>query len=210
MATRESQKNARRSAILDAARNLILQDTSQDFSMPDLAQKAGVSLVTPYNLFGSKSGIMLEIVRQDIFERAAEINALPRTSLPQWISALSQALAQVYYQNRHFYRRMIVTLVAQESAGAQRDMLALGYGMFGPAVAALQAQGLLRSSPSANILAQNLSHIVSGALQRRLMERVVEEELRQDIEIAVTLTLAGLCGEDDRAILLARLKAIGG
>src|ERR1700741_4085140 len=113
MGIRETQKNVRRQAILDAARTLIRDGKGDDFSMPDLAEKAGVSLVTPYNLFGSKSDILLEIARQDIFERAAEIDRLPCEQLPQWIGDLAATLARVYYRNRHFYRRMIVTMTAQ-------------------------------------------------------------------------------------------------
>ncbi len=210
MSIRESQKNARRVAILDAARALILEDKSRDFSMPDLAQKAGVSLVTPYNLFGSKSSILLEIARRDIFERAAEIDQLPCDRLPEWIAALAGTLAHVYYRNRHFYRRMIVTLVAQESAEGQREVLALSYGMFAPAVGRLQSRGILRATLPAAIVAQNLSHSVSGALQHRLMERLSEDALRRDIETAIILTLAGLCGEADRAELMARLGSLGG
>ena len=112
MRIRELQKHARRRAILDAARTLILEDKTRDFSMPELAQKAGVSLVTPYNLFGSKSHILLEIVREDIFEPVQAIGDLSCDTLGDWIAELSATLARIYYRNRHFYRRMIVTLVA--------------------------------------------------------------------------------------------------
>lgn len=209
MGIRETQKNVRRQAILEAARTLIREGKGDDFSMPDLAEKAGVSLVTPYNLFGSKSDILLEIARQDIFERAAEIDRLSCERLPQWIGDLAAALARVYYRNRHFYRRMIVTLTAQESAAGQREASELSYGMFTPAITRLQERGLLLSPLPAAMIAQNLSHGVSGALQHRLMERGTEEGLRRDIEIAIILVLAGLCGETDRQALLTRLEELG-
>jgi AcrR family transcriptional regulator len=47
MGIRELQKNVRRRAILDAAQMLMQEGKSRDFSMPNLAQRAGVSLVTP-------------------------------------------------------------------------------------------------------------------------------------------------------------------
>ena len=209
MGIRETQKNVRRQAILDAARTLIREGKGDDFSMPDLAEKAGVSLVTPYNLFGSKSDILLEIARQDIFERAAEIDRLKCEQLPEWISDLATTLARVYYRNRHFYRRMIVTLTAQESAAGQRESSELSYGMFTPSIVRLQERGLLLSPLPASMIAQNLSHGVSGALQHRLMERGSEEGLRRDIEIAIILVLAGLCGAADRTVLLTRLEELG-
>jgi AcrR family transcriptional regulator len=208
MGTREIQKNARRQAILDAARSLILDGKSKDFSMPDLADKAGVSLVTPYNLFGSKSSILLEIARQDIFERAREIEIIPCDTLAQWIADLSRTLARVYYRNRHFYRRMIVTLTAQESAEGQREVLELGYMMFEPAIARLQGQGKLLSVASARTLAKQLSHSVSGSLQHCLMERGSEDGLKNEIETGILITLAGFCTKGDRAALLERIAAI--
>src|SRR6516165_2111236 len=105
MSIRESQKAARRSAILDAARSLILEGGRGDFSMPALAAAAGVSLVTPYNLFGSKASILLEIARANIFGRMTAIGDLRCESLAQFLSDLSAVLAKVYYEDRHFYRR---------------------------------------------------------------------------------------------------------
>jgi AcrR family transcriptional regulator len=205
---RALNKQMRKRAILDAARALILEDKSKDFSMPALAERAGVSLVTPYNLFGSKSNILLEIVREDIFERARDIDALPCHDLSAWISELSATLARVYYRKRHFYRRMIVTLVAQESAEGQRAVLALTYAMFEGPIVRLQQAGSLASAPGALTIARNLSHSVSGALQHRLMERGSEDALQRDIECGVILTLSGLCGEAKRRLLLNRLAAV--
>ena len=208
LGARALNKQASKQAILDAARALILEEKSKDFSMPALAERAGVSLVTPYNLFGSKSNILLEIVREDIFERAREIDGLACQDLAQWISDLSATLARVYYRNRHFYRRMIVTLVAQESAERQRAVLDLSYDMFEGPVGRLQQSGSLAGTPGARTVARNLSHTVSGALQHRLMERGSEEALKRDIECGVILTLAGLCGDEQRPLLLSRLLGL--
>ncbi len=210
MGTRELQKTARRRAILDAARTLIRDDKDRDFSMPALAEKAGVSLVTPYNLFGSKSSILLEIVREDIFDRIVDIVAPAGESLADWIDNLSRTLARIYYRNRHFYRRMIVTLVAQESAEAQRASLEFSFRMFAVPLKRLQDQGLLTTVVSAEVLARHLAHSISGSLQHRLMERGTEDLLRQEIEMGLLLLLAGLCGDDERQGLRVRMAELAG
>jgi AcrR family transcriptional regulator len=206
--TRELQKTARRRVILDAARSLILDGKTRDFSMPELAQKAGVSLVTPYNLFGSKSSILLEIVREDIFEPVQAIGDLQGETLVDWIAELSRTLAKIYYRNRHFYRRMIVTLVAQESAESQRESLALNYAVFESVISRLQSSGKLLSTISAATLAQYVAHSVSGSLQHRLMERGTEDGLRRDIETGILLVLAGVCSDMDRKQLVKRIEAL--
>ncbi len=208
MGTRELQKTARRRAILEAARALILGGKERDFSMPTLAEKAGVSLVTPYNLFGSKSSILLEIVREDIYARIADIGDISATSVIEWVSALSATLAQIYYRNRHFYRRMIITIVAQENAEEQRAALEFSYGMFAEPLRRLQEQGLLLSLVPAEIVARHMAHSISGSLQHRLMERGTEALLRQEIEMGLLLLLSGICPDEERAKLRERMAVL--
>ena len=208
MATREAQKNARRRAILDAARALIQEGKDKDFSMPALAERAGVSLVTPYNLFGSKSEILLEIARADIFERAEAIEALPTDDLVEWVSEVSRTLARIYYRNRHFYRRLIITLVAQESAQGLRETFELGARAFEAPLTRLQDQGKLLCAVPAAILARHISHSVTGSLQYRLMERGSEDKLRDEIEMGILVVTAGACDGKDRSLLLERLRKL--
>lgn len=208
MGTREIQKGVRRKAILEAARDLIREAKGDDFSMPDLAERAGVSLVTPYNLFGSKSSILLEIAKQDIFERTAEIDGLQVDSLYRWVEQVAELLAGVFHRNRHFYRRMIVTLTAQESAEAQREVMTLGIGMFVAAAERLQRESLLAATLPPSVIARHLSNAVSGILQGRLMERGSEAVLRRDLEVALSLSVAGLCHEKDRQALLDRAAVL--
>lgn len=208
MGAREANKTLRRRAILDAARALIMEDKDRDFSMPALAKRAGVSLATSYNLFGAKSDILLDIVREDIFQRQAEIDAIEADTAVEWMASLARVLAHVFYSKRHFYRRMIVTLTASENPDAQRASLALAYGMFERPVARLMERGWLNGAVSASVAAQHLAHCVTGSLQRRLMERGTEERLRRDIEMAVLLVLGGLCRVKERDALALRLAAL--
>jgi AcrR family transcriptional regulator len=208
MSVRELQKNTRRRAILDAARSLILEGKDRDFSMLTLAEKAGVSLVTPYNLFGSKSSILLEIVREDIFARIASVEVLASDSLAGWVAALSATLGRVYYQNRHFYRRMIVTLVQQQNADSQREALEFSYRTFENALSGLQERGTLPATVPAAVLARQFAHSVSGSLQQRLMQRGTEEMLRREIELGLLFLLAGVCADADRLVLRDRIVVL--
>jgi len=208
MSVREAQKNTRRRAILDAARSLILEGKDRDFSMLTLAETAGVSLVTPYNLFGSKSSILLEIVREDIFERIAHVEKLASDSLAEWVAALSATLAEIYYRNRHFYRRMIVTLVAQQNADTQRASLEFSYRIFENALKHLQARGILPDTVPVDLLARQCAHSVSGSLQQRLMQRGTEALLCREIELGLLFLLAGICADADRQMLRDRINAL--
>ena len=208
MSTRELQKNARRRAILDAARALILDGKERDFSMPTLAAKAGVSLVTPYNLFGSKSNILLEIVREDIYDKVTDIDSVSDRGLCEWLAELSAKLALVYFRNRHFYRRMIVTIVAQENVEIQREGLEFSYGMFETPLKRMQQEGILSDVVPSHLLARHVAHSVSGSLQHRLMRRGTEDQLAREIEMGLLLLLAGISSEGERTIMRSRMAAL--
>ncbi|PZU10101.1 TetR/AcrR family transcriptional regulator [Sphingomonas sp.] len=65
-----------REAVLDAAETL-LRDGKADFSMRDLAARAGVSFATPFNQFGSKAAIMHALSARRIDTMAARFADAP-------------------------------------------------------------------------------------------------------------------------------------
>ena len=66
MSKREQNKNDKRGQIIKAARELMRIRSSTGFSMRQLADASGVSLATPYNLFGSKQGIISAVMDTDL------------------------------------------------------------------------------------------------------------------------------------------------
>jgi AcrR family transcriptional regulator len=74
---REAGKAERRERIIRAARELICETGNAGLSMRVLASKAGVSLATPYNLFGSKRAIVLALLQdvREFHERFSHLRA---------------------------------------------------------------------------------------------------------------------------------------
>jgi AcrR family transcriptional regulator len=74
---REAGKAERRARIIQAARELIRETGNAGLSMRVLAQRAGVSLATPYNLFGSKRAIVLALLAdvREFHDRFAQLRA---------------------------------------------------------------------------------------------------------------------------------------
>ncbi len=208
MSTRESQKAERREMILDAARALILEGARGDFSMPQLAAAAGVALVTPYNLFGSKANILLAIAQENIFEPMREIEQLSCDDLGKFIADLSSVLARVYHGDRHFYRRLIQTLTAQESAEGIKAVVNSNYERFEPPIERLIARKKLRPVLGKRVIAQQFAHMIAAALQHRLINRGSEERLKLEFELGLSLIVAGLASAPDRSALLERAVEI--
>jgi AcrR family transcriptional regulator len=65
MNRREAGKAERRRLIIQAALNLIRENSGPGLSMRNLAVRAGVSFATPYSLFGSKHAIVVAVL-QDV------------------------------------------------------------------------------------------------------------------------------------------------
>lgn len=106
---RELGKSQRREDIVNAARSLMREAGDPGFSMRTLAERAGVSIATPYNLFGSKQAILLAVLNDDLvaYEKAlGELNADAIDVLFE-----SQALVSKLVQREpDFYRNMIAAV----------------------------------------------------------------------------------------------------
>ena len=64
MGVREEGKNRRRDKI--TAGSILDQSGESGFRMRALAEEAGVSIATPYNLFGSKRAILAAVMDADL------------------------------------------------------------------------------------------------------------------------------------------------
>ena len=102
---REAGKAERRGRIIHAARDLIRETGNAGLSMRALAARAGVSLATPYNLFGSKRAIVLA-VRDDVREFQGRFTSLRSTDpLERLFAALDMAVA-FYVDDPQFYKTL--------------------------------------------------------------------------------------------------------
>jgi AcrR family transcriptional regulator len=102
---REAGKAERRRRIIQAARELIRETGNAGLSMRALAARAGVSLATPYNLFGSKRAIVLAVlddvrVFQDRFASLRSADPLERL-----FAAVDMAV-EFYIADPPFYKTL--------------------------------------------------------------------------------------------------------
>lgn len=102
---REAGKAERRTLIIQAARDLIRETGNPGLSMRGLAARAGVSLATPYNLFGSKRAIVVAVLQdvrtfQERFSRIEVADPIDRI-----FAALNLSIAY-YLDDPAFYRTL--------------------------------------------------------------------------------------------------------
>ena len=105
MGRREAGKAERRQRIIRAARELIRETGNAGLSMRALAARAGVSLATPYNLFGSKRAIVLAVL-QDVREFHDRFSHLRATDPLERIFLAVDLQIEIYLADPAFYKTM--------------------------------------------------------------------------------------------------------
>lgn len=96
----------RRQRLVKAAGELIEESEDGSFSMPKLAEKAGLSLATPYNLFGSKAAVLnalFESQVQSFYQDNSWMNGLCPADL---VLGVIDRLIDAYSRKPIFYKNL--------------------------------------------------------------------------------------------------------
>jgi len=118
---REAGKAERRRQIIQAARDLIRETGNAGLSMRGLAARAGVSLATPYNLFGSKRAIVVAVL-QDVREFVERFSILRVVDPVERIFAALDMSIAFYVGDPTFYRT-VWAAVLDPSDGVRGEIL---------------------------------------------------------------------------------------
>ena len=109
MSNREEAKHSRRRRIVRAARALMQQTGDTGFSMRALAEQSGVSIATPYNLFGSKQAIMFAVLDADLEYYQKRLAKVRVDELDVFFRAVSLATS-LYSTEPSFYRAVLLAV----------------------------------------------------------------------------------------------------
>jgi AcrR family transcriptional regulator len=201
---REAGKQERRRRIIEAARDLIRETGNAGLSMRALAARAGVSLATPYNLFGSKQAIILAVL-EDVREYRQRFAALRTVGpLERIFMALDLAL-QYYMDDPRFYKTLWMSVfemsdeVRQGILNSQRD--AFWQGLLEQAMDA----GDLSNDMDAALLVRQLDFIQRSALHGWATGDIAQDMLNPTVVCGFALMLGGVATPASRAALRARL-----
>ncbi|MBZ6379820.1 TetR family transcriptional regulator [Pacificimonas flava] len=209
---RERAKSERRLRIVRAARDLIRETGDTDLSMRALAERAEVSLGTPYNLFGSKRAVVLAVLEdeRDFVDRFFQLKV--DNSLERVFAAHDLAFSY-YLKDPDFYRtlwRALLERGGQDETGlASPERLAqtreIWISLLGDAV----RDGYLSPPFSLARLEEVLEHLVRGALLSWVMGNQQTETLSTSVGLGYALCLAGMATDSGAPILARRLQVYG-
>lgn len=193
-----------RGTILDAALDLLAREGRADFSMRELAEAAGVSFVTPFNHFGSKDGLLRELM----FRRFQGIEAAYRAQPPAG-DAVARTLAMarlgvdVMVEQAPVTRAMSVGIISEGS----RDVLRRARDLWTLSLGDLDGLDTTWSPDGAALLAEHLALSFRGALVMWIASDLTDGEFRSVVETVVAAHFAAFVGPAQKRDLAALIAA---
>jgi len=109
ISNRDAAKDRRRQRIVQAARALIRETGETGLSMRALAERAKVSLSTPYNLFGSKQAVLAALLDADIADYQARLRRRGGDALDTVFDAVKLG-SKFFAREPEFYRAVLAAV----------------------------------------------------------------------------------------------------
>jgi AcrR family transcriptional regulator len=207
MSVREASKDKRRQRITQAARALIHANGTDGFSMRSLATKAGVSVATPYNLFGSKRLVVLSVLQGEIDRFQSKIVHDVEDPVSTLFSVASLVVEQSC-EDPTLHRSMLKFL-RQEESETQRHMSAfsdVNSNVFNVIIDAAKAKKQLREDTITHVVAEFLEYSLSTVLGLWVEGLISDEDLENRTAFAFCLALVSFSTEKELPGLLVRLQ----
>lgn len=204
---REAAKAERRQRIVRAARELISETGDAGLSMRALAARAGVSLATPYNLFGSKGAILLAVL-EDIrgfgaqFSRYAGLTPLDR------VLKAAEIAVSYYEQDPDFYRVLWNSILRATAAEERRIIFnpkrtAFWIGLLDVA----KAEDWLLDDIDTGVMMANLDYIFRSVMLHWINGELDLRGLQPGVGYGFALALRGAATDAGQALMLERALA---
>ncbi len=195
MAISPERRVARRRHLVDTATSLIRENGGTGFSMLQLAERAGVSPATPYNLIGSKSELLRLIVADEFASFVTRIAALaPVPPLEHLLSAI-QAIVAHYTADPSFYRGLYHAAGGTEGGELRTLMQREGRQLWSQMVKAAYLSGELRPLVEASALTDILLRNIGANTEAWLAEHWETDKFAREMALSCRLLLAGLSHE---------------
>jgi AcrR family transcriptional regulator len=197
---KESPRPPRRALILDAAVELLRRGGADALNMRALAEAAGVSIATPYNIFGSKEAVLLAVMEADLARQQARYDSRPRRSIGDLLAACTETIEQLTKDPE--YNRALLTALAQ-TGNSDLRLLVNGprYLIWKGLLRGAQDAGELRKDFDLDALTITVCQQLSAPVMEWVLEGLDAPELAARSRLGFALVLLGAATERSRTAL---------
>ena len=196
----------RRRRLIVAASELLAERDDGNFSMPELAKRAGLSLATPYNLFGSKAAVLAQV-----FERL--VKAFHRDE--SWMDGLTACdrilgvidrLIVAYERQGNLFRNLWKALYGLDVTEHRQLNLSLSANIVHPLVASLAKDRLLTHAVPEEAIELTLVRVFDANFEMWASQDWPPAELRRQLRLSFALIFLGLLSGPDSERLQAVIR----
>lgn len=192
----------RRQAILRAARAML---NREPLSMRRLAEAAGVSPATPYNLFGTKRRLFMALYDE---QRAGLIDKLAASRQPDAFARMFHAIhlfGSELADEPAFFRALFATIYASDPERGEPREHDPGAAFWRAIVADVKAEGLIRDTVSVPAFTANFLYLIGGATLDWVEGRIAVARWETAVGYGLALASLTVATERSRAGLEQRL-----
>ena len=120
MSRREESKEFNRTRIRAAAEDIIRSEGIEHLSMRRLAEQADVSLRTPYNLFGSKTDILISLMQEAEAELALPATGNDQHSVIQQLLLSLDRIEAFFGSDEEYFRSIYTSIMTSDHPQARK------------------------------------------------------------------------------------------
>lgn len=193
--------------ILDAARELILEQESSDFSMPQLAKTADVALVTPYKHFESKAGVLNALLKEIMASNAPERgdeNEAPENAIGRILDFTAGEVSRLV-QNEALTRPLISGLVRLDG-GTSFNIGAHWVAPWQAEVDVAFKAGMLNGFVRPELIGRSIHTAFFGHALKWVTCETNGSQFAADARYSITLLLLGVASDLGAPILRHRFS----
>jgi AcrR family transcriptional regulator len=201
---REAGKAERRRRIIRAAHDLIRETGNAGLSMRALAARAGVSLATPYNLFGSKRAILLAVL-DDIREFLDRFAHMRSTDPLERLFGALDICVEIYLADPVFNRTIWAALFDPSDDFRSQIFNSKRAAFWEGLLADLARAGVIAPSIDISLLFKVLDRSFGAAMLEWVTGELTPAQLGPSIRHGYALILKGAASPDWRGPLDGRI-----
>ncbi|MEQ9451696.1 MAG: TetR/AcrR family transcriptional regulator [Pseudomonadales bacterium] len=202
---REMAKSKRRSDILQTARKLMLASADDGFSMRALAEAAGVSSATPYNLFGSKHEILKRLLADDLASYQKALSQLPSTGVELMFDAVG-LMRQFLDGQPGFYRNIMREVNADPGSGMREVAGGPRYKLWRQMLKQATTDGYLVQGFDPDALTVTLTQMIAANVREWASGHLDLTEMEARIRYGMAMLLLALATEASREAVQQRWR----
>jgi len=207
MSKREDNKNDKKQQIIRAAKQLMQAADVKGFSMRTLAEVAGVSIATPYNLFGSKENIVAAVMDTDLDQFKEALLAEPTNPIDTFFRAVTTAV-RLFEKEPNYYMTGALAVHSETNEKLTNHFSIPRQELFKDLVVQAIQQGYLAHQVNPESFAINLGYQFYSWIQAWARGHLSLQQLELRTHYSFAASLAAVATAENRDSLTTRMLAI--